>query len=595
MNDHDYIKSRFENDGLDLPSSLEPDVLGDKIKATGRKRTWARPALILAACACFAIVLIPTVQGLFSRSALDDLTVGDDGLYHFKNYRQLNDTIEDMMENGHANYLKTGDGTVDLAMTEDAEAPALSEGQDHSSTYTQEDDVDESDIVKTDGRYIYHLSGQENRVLITRAKDGVTKRIAAVGDPGDSLIRDLYINDDQLILISDTNDNDIFSTAVTVYNIRDRAKPTRLGRYTQTGSLLSSRMTGGKILLVTSQTTYIFTNATPVPAVSYDDGDFVDFDIDDIQCVPDPVSPSYTVVGLIDPSDGRLSEKKTTAKAVLGGSEQVYCSSDELYITASTFDLKEETQIIKVSFGDGKLRYSAFGTVDGGVNDQFSMDSSKGTFKIATTDYRDGGDTNNLFILDDKLKEVGSLRNFARDEHIEAVRYIGDYAYVITYEETDPLFIIDLSDPSDPVIDGHVKISGFSTLLVPVDDKHLLGFGYSTESTDAGEATDGLKLALFDISDPSDPKVSDSMELSGVSSQIQYDHKALLVGPNNSYYAVPYEQTETDYGIAVFEVGSGKIKLKKDLAAKDCVERCIYIEDWIYGICSDDTIRAFRI
>ena len=201
------------------------------------------------------------------------------------------------------------------------------------------------------------------------------------------------------------------------------------------------------------------------------------------------------------------------------------------------------------------------------------------------------------------MKEIGSVRNFARNEHIEAVRYIKNKAYVITYEQTDPLFIIDLSDPSHPVIEGHVKISGFSTLLVPDGENQLLGLGFSTESTEFGEATNGVKLALFDISDPSKPAVSDSQEFPGMDSQVQYDHKALLSGENGSYYAFPYEIWNDDWtedsvprsGVLVFSTGQGKLHVLKDQQTEGDVRRCIYIGNYLYAICSDDSIEGFEL
>ena len=399
-------------------------------------------------------------------------------------------------------------------------------------------------------------------------------------------------------------------------------------------------MTGGKILLVTSQSIYR-DQKNRIPFVSFNEGNPENLDIGNIQCIPSPATATFTVVGMVDPSKGKIDRDKTRTRAVLGGSEQIYCSTDELYITASVFkddgggssvpwnpgvpfDLEEETRILKVDFSKGKFAYSAIGTVPGRVNDQFSMDARGGFFRIATTSHSNKGDTNNLFVLDKDLKETGSLRNFARDEHIEAVRYIGNYAYVITYEQIDPLFIIDLSDPKDPEIKGHVKISGFSTLLVPVDNDHVLGFGFATETTQTGESTDGLKLALFDVSEPEDPKVSDSLSFDDVSSEIQYDHKALLVGPNGSYYAIPFDRysddwiddpdlmiedagenvedntdrkgnADSDNGIMLFDARAGKLELKKQFPADTAVKRCIYIDDWIYAIGNDDSIRSYRL
>ena len=156
---------------------------------------------------------------------------------------------------------------------------------------------------------------------------------------------------------------------------------------------------------------------------------------------------------------------------------------------------------------------------------------------------RGGIDVNNLFVLDPDLKEAGSVTGFARNESIKAVRYVGDKAYVITYEAIDPLFIIDLSDPEDPSIEGEVMIDGFSTLLVPVNEGRMLGIGHATgDNGYGGEYDSGLKLALFDISDPSHPAVLDSMEFKDMMSPAQSDHHALMVNAEAGYtHSVDYD------------------------------------------------------
>ena len=634
----------------------EPTKTRDANGTKATDRRWAKPLLTVGLCLCLAAVLIPITRNALSDTGYDDLRSDEEGLLCFSSYDELNRTIERIREDRQSNQLLLKNETVeDLAMSEDAEIGTATTGTaadqtpDHSSTYTQEEDVDEADIVKTDGKYIYHVSYQENQVIITGVDGEKTKELSSIGEKGDSLIEDLYVRGDRLIVISDTriasskllqSDSEIDSAAVTVYDISDRRHPEPLGRYTQTGTVLSSRMIDDRVVLVTGQFGYSDGKVSSLPGTSYDGGRAKPVAIEDIRCVPSPSSTYYTNIGMIDTSAGKLSEKTTSTRSVLGGSDQIYCSSDELYMTSTVYEepkrrilpfrkyeseglfIDGKTQIIKADISEKTLKISGLAMVDGIVNDQFSMDATDGRFRIATTSRRGDEDVNNLFVLDGKLEEVGSLRNFARNEHIEAVRYIGDLAYVITYEQTDPLFIIDLSDPADPVIRGHVKISGFSTLLVPVDKDHILGFGFSTETTEGGEATDGLKLALFDVSDPDDPKVADSSEFKDVSSEIQYNHKALLVGPKGSYYAVPYDRyyadwiddgeliedagepsdkgnadraSENDNGIMVFDARGGKIRLIRDLPSDSSIKRCIYIGDLIYGITTDDTIHAYRL
>ena len=739
--DLEYIRDRFEHDGLRTPDSLSSDAMKQRLAgiqaedavcqsdtaadvktvsaasqsvSTSRPEKASRPrrrALIAAAaCILLAICLIPALKTVLPNSQNADggsatMTADSNDLYQFSDYDELDQAMKELIpteSGGDLILYGSGPGDVDMAAEEDAvegsgkdlqmdaEAPAMTGGTsdgaangavtgnspggkstgdvpEHSSTYAQVEGIDEADIVKTDGKYIYYLSGIENQVIIARAKNGKAKRVAAIGGGHEgAYIEDIYIHDDKLVIIGSArggltgqNDDGILSvrsgdlwtdaTIAAVYDISDRTDPRYLTRYSQTGTLLSSRLIDGRVCLVTNDYIYSYHRGCNVPYVSYDTGDPARLSIGDIGCIPQTATPAYTVVGLMDLSSGKASEKSVRTKAVLGGSGEIYCSGDHLYVAgavnpdpdltltgtndglagaleedgtltdtlpaedaltdSSTGDLALPmapmpawTQILKISLADGKVKYENSALVEGDVNDQFSMDESNGTFKVATTSQREKHgnsyevmDVNNLFIFDEDMKKIGSVIGFAKDEHIEAVRYIKDKAYVITYEQTDPLFIIDLSDPANPVIEGHVKISGFSTLLVPADQDHLLGLGFSTEATEFGEATDGFKLALFDISDPARPKVADSRSCPGYYSEVQYDHKALLVGPAAAWYAIPYDSDwETQYGILMFSAKAGRLRVMDDFTTKESVRRCIYIGDYLYGICVDDSIKGFR-
>jgi uncharacterized secreted protein with C-terminal beta-propeller domain len=226
------------------------------------------------------------------------------------------------------------------------------------------------------------------------------------------------------------------------------------------------------------------------------------------------------------------------------------------------------------------------------------------------------------------------VTGFARNESIKAVRYMGTKAYVITYEAIDPLFIIDLADPKDPRIEGEVKIDGFSTLLVPAGEGRLIGIGHATgDNGYGGEYDSGLKLALFDISDPSHPKVLDSKEYENMTSPAQSDHHALTVNQEEGWYAIPYdiydyeaggddvfiiedaessedegpsgdtdavETTEEpeDYhqaGVLVFSTEGDKIRtVDKHRIDASQLYRSVFIGDWIYALDARGVAGSFR-
>ena len=685
-NDLRYLKEQFSDDGLTVPESLSEEAVFAMLEdvpqepaapaaqeAPAEERTtvhrtkrfqWRKPAAVLAACLCLvlgitavhpwgspagpdepATIGTPTadVQPALPEGAVPD----ENGLITCSSYEELDTLIASLVPEDNPSGMYDG-GDIDIvyetAQSEDADtavssdsakgasAPAssgpASAGSEpaHSDTYTQVEGIDEADIVKTDGKYIYYVSDFDNRIRIASVKDGKAENISSIrGDKCGTYITDLYIHGDQLVVIGDVeydsfsllNLNDRSATMVTLYDISDRNDPKQIDQYTQSGYNLSSRLNGDTLYLITNDYIYTYEKNHCFPCFSLDGTVMEDVAVKDICCFPEPSAPTFTVIGTLDLSGGDFSEKNVSTKAILGGSDEVYCSQEALYIASSFYpsDLTGDmyyiqgedtlrTRIIRLSLDGDTPTVTGSAIVAGHLNDQFSMDDSNGVFKVATTTWRNGQDTNNLFLFDKDMKALGSVRDFAKDEHIEAVRYIKDKAYIITYEQTDPLFIIDLADPEEPEIVGHVKISGFSTLLVPAANDYLLGIGFSTDTTEWGEATDGLKLALFDIHDPAAPKVSDSQSFEGLDSEVQYNHKALLVGPNGDYYALPYEQwsyneKSDDYdihtGILVFTARDGKLSVVKDIKTDTTVRRCLYIEDYIYGLCEDDTIEGFKL
>lgn len=748
MNDQEYIRKKFEQDGLQAPESLSEERMLQMLQAAAPTepapaagsdgsgasgpadpaeagagsserrqvspaRRWRRPLIAVAACVCLALGIIPLVKSLHSSGGLDSLIADATGLAGFEDYDQLDRTVKELLEEEHGGYAVNGDAVTGDVIVEDAEAPDMTFGAAemaeepnaaadsaaepksaapaqgaHSDTYTQVEGVDEADIIKTDGDCIYYVSRAENQVIIARASKGKASRLAQV-NPGGAFVQDIYVHGDRLIVITSdqieqsgllTKDEYTEATRITVYDISDRSDPVQTGEYAQSGGLISSRMIGDRVCLVTNDHHYTYRKGANAPFISRG-GKTEQLPIESIRVFPATASPSYTVIGLMDVSTGKASKDSVKTAAVMGGSGEIYCNGPDLYITSLVYPREKagksrsgpfddtddytvtipeqigdpQTQILKVSLEKGSVRFLKSATVDGTVNNQFSMDGSGGYFKIATTARTNGTDVNHLFILDQKMNEVGSVRNFARDEHIEAVRYLNDMAYVITYRQTDPLFIIDLSDPSSPEIIGHVKITGFSTLLHPADEDHLLGIGYNTREGNFGEATDGLKLALFDTSDPAAPKVADQLGIPGMSSEAQYNHKALCVSPDGKSYAIPFQWWDPDepvyiedaevsdsesedavtaeggaagdeadgadgadgtdadaddssgtdadgsddpyppFGIMMFSAEDGGLQILRTFETKSNVYRCIMIDDYIYGICSDDSIEGFHV
>jgi len=182
--------------------------------------------------------------------------------------------------------------------------------------------------------------------------------------------------------------------------------------------------------------------------------------------------------------------------------------------------------------GGTDASYVASGMVEGRLLNQFAMSEHDGDLRVATTtdDWGRFGDQSEstVFVLrpnaDGELDQISAVGGLGKGEQIYAVRFMGDVAYVVTFRRIDPLYVLDLSDPANPVLDGELKIPGYSAYLHPVGDGLLLGVGQ--DATDEGRAT-GTQLSLFDVSAPTNPQRIDTLTIGG-QSEVEWDHKAFL-------------------------------------------------------------------
>ncbi|MBE6040126.1 MAG: hypothetical protein E7219_04085 [Clostridiales bacterium] len=655
MGNKDYIKDLFDNDGIKAPDSLSEDNIlkmleeadapqaEDKgFKEASPKRNFRiRPenmkVLAAAAAVLIAVFGITALSPLYDTAP--DTSVKDGSLYTFRSASEIKRTIRSLspgsltVSNGPVTIQEDFSASGDAEARDSADSAGLTAGAEsaakssaaHSDTYLQVDDVDEADIVKTDGRYIYYVN-RSQEVVILEAKDGKTKKLTSIGSSGiENYVSDIYLSGDRLITIGHTyrsDDDDQGSTGVVVYDITDRSKPVMLSDFRQSGDIVSSRMVGDYVYLVTSD--YVYRGGRMLPYCGSGD-EISSLTATDISCLPDPKSASYIVLSSIDTASG--SQGRSATKAVLGASSDIYCNDHALYCASSEYDSDkgaEYTRIARASIDGLDVKFDATAKVRGRIVNQFAMDEDDGYFRIATTSDRSGMNVNNLYVLDSSLKEAGKVTGFARNESIKSVRFMGDKAYVITYEAIDPLFVIDLSDPAAPRIEGEVKIDGFSTLLVPAGKGRLLGIGHATGGNGyGGQYASGLKIALFDISDPSEPKVLDSREFEGMSSPAQTDHHALMVNSDQGYFAVPYgispdssggsdviieddiidaetakdslTDTQSSYqaGVLVFRAGDSIDIVDQHYIGSTQLLRNVYIDDFIYALDSQGVAGSF--
>ncbi|MBN2454350.1 beta-propeller domain-containing protein [Candidatus Woesearchaeota archaeon] len=214
---------------------------------------------------------------------------------------------------------------------------------------------------------------------------------------------------------------------------------------------------------------------------------------------------------------------------------------------------RSKTVIHKISINEGEIEYDSRGEVPGYLLNQFSMDEHEGYFRVATTSNiytrRQSIMYNNVYVLDSGMEIVGELEEIAEDERIYSTRFIGERLYMVTFQRIDPLFVIDLSSPSNPSILGELKIPGYSDYLHPYDEDHIIGIGKETEENQwGGVSVGGVKLALFDVSDVSNPVVVDSYQIGqpGTDSEALYEHKAFLFDKEKNLLVIPVREIKGD-------------------------------------------------
>ncbi|MFH1751775.1 MAG: beta-propeller domain-containing protein, partial [archaeon] len=260
----------------------------------------------------------------------------------------------------------------------------------------------------------------------------------------------------------------------------------------------------------------------------------------------------------------------TVNKEVMAGSgSQVYASKNNLYLAQAQYDYivrpampligdswgpKEETIIHKFGLSGSETPYFGSMTAPGSILNQFSMDEFNGFFRIATTighvSQKGGGSTNNVYIFDSARNLVGSLEDLAPGEKIYSARFMGEKGYIVTFKKVDPLFVIDLSIPSNPRVLGQLKIPGYSDYLHPIDETHLIGIGKDTvEAEQQGRDFawyQGVKIAVFDVTDVANP-IELHKEIigdRGTDSLALQDHKAFLFDKEKELLVIPVTLAE---------------------------------------------------
>ncbi|MEY3069979.1 MAG: hypothetical protein RL473_86 [Actinomycetota bacterium] len=482
---------------------------------------------------------------------------------------------------------RSGGFEGDMAASTEAPAAEDSSGADFepmpgtSTTNTQETNVDEGDIVETDGRYVYSII--DNRVRSVDIDNAVL--LSEIDLPqGDS---QMVLTGDHLVVATMTWTS-VADTIISKFAITDGSLELTRRDHLE-GTLVSVRAVSGQVHIVLNSSflnrvAFVSPrdgsqdsldaaekkNTEVVNALSIDD--FVPRTFEEgpmgtwgtkssaIDCAklghPSQFSGwGVTWVASIDMNSS--TEVPVGTIGILAQSTSSYTSTESLYIATTRWDdaVYEEfvssrqeppyTDIHAFTFSSeaSDLSYVASGRVEGTLLNSYSISEYDGVLRVATTSYDydfGGGQDNGVHILkvkDAELIEIGAVNGMGRGETIQGVRFDGPRGYVVTFRQVDPLYVLDLSDPTAPELVGELKVPGYSTYLKPIDGDRVITVGMA--GTETGQIT-GAQVSVFDVSDPSNPRQVATAEIAQWSEATSDPH-AFLWWAETGQIIVPKE------------------------------------------------------
>lgn len=457
--------------------------------------------------------------------------------------------------------------------------------KDYSTTNIQVENVDEADIVKTDGDYIYSIS--EDNVIITDAKDPKQpKVVATIQSEDDDIPEDIILYKDKLVVISTKGNqtqryyyNNRMNTVVKIYNITSREKPVLTKSYEMYEPYYTSRCIDNVLYVISSGN---LRKEDDEIVVGYNEDNMEkEMSIDKIKYLKDVKTTKQTLISTVDLNNETADIK---LDSYLMNISNAYISENAIYLLNQKYNNDSKIPI-KLLFGfkgvfgledyyemdsesgyyteiykfdiKENVEYKAKTKVKGKTINQYSLDEKDNHLRIALYD----NDGSRVAIFDEDLKQIGISDNVAKGEKMYSSRFIGDKVYFVTYKTIDPLFVMDLSNETKPKVLGKLKIPGYSTYLHPYDENHIIGIGMETKeiinrnsngkviSTTAKVV--GMKMALFDVSNVNSPVQISSVVIgdSRTTSAILTNPKALLFSKEKSLIAIPVNNYSQDFEV----------------------------------------------
>lgn len=649
-----FIKENIKEE-ISLPDSLSRENIEKLV--SGRKKQKNKKGIIrklvavgVAACLMITVVAVFSDSDYFSPENTAEIMqdVSNSDAFSFDSKKEMLDYInayaKEYRKDNKKNYY-FGFNTkyeVDQDLAANSGAVAVPDVQYSSSsgidsfgeTNVRVEGVGEANTLITDGEYLYYI-GQNSCVCIVKAeKDGSFTYMSDVEfnetENGafieNILVHDLFIYKDILCVnyseykYDEKQGCDKSTGGTMLYDISDKENPVLMKNIALDGKYVSSRVIDGRLILITDyDITRYFIDCKDeevyFPA-TYNSGERVTVDVKDISFGEEESPEGYINISITDLTDASLDTK---IKSRLGFASETYCTKDTLYIMSAGYNSRARTfgfGAIRVSDEDLYTNITAFDIsgetaefkactrVEGTIINSYAVDEYKGYLRMALN----VGEETAVKILSSSLEDVSEIRGIAKGEIIRSARFMGDTVYFVTFMQTDPLFVADLSDPNSPEIVGELKIPGFSSYLHPVGNGLVLGIG-------SGGTEDGLdgsaKISLFDVSDPKKPTETDTLIFPDA--DVSSDPKAFVSTDDGSFLVCfrkwKGEEAVIDNGITLeyrmrtyigainLSINDKKLSLDNSYLAigDNCffAERVTYIGDIVYIYDKSSGIASF--
>ena len=695
------IANLIKKDSEDIPKiSTDINVI-NQIRTTGRKN---KNKMIIRLCTGFAACLVLVVGIVFwyrtntenKARELASRTVHVASSYD-EIYKIMSEKATDQSDT-YRTKATAKSSSSDSTISSDG-VKKKSDSKAYSTPNIQTEGVDEGDVVKTDGEYIYIVNDKKSVVNIVKAQGKETKKIAKIKikyNKEDLNVKEIYYADNKLIVISGVYEDDVLYgiedsvtskgcgvnngksiTIISVYDITDRSNPKLIKQNTQQGDFDSSKLSGNYVYTISEANVNITDKKDScVPEINEKPMDYSKI------YLPNKIDNcSYTVITVMDINN---PDKFYDQTAIAGNVQNVYVSENNIYLIDDEYEeidisdtkkgknilkkknigkLKEskknlsakeikkvkkayggeydwskvtetrkigyfksqiKTNIVKYSYKDGKLNFVNENSVEGYVDSNLSFDEKAGCLRfvssnstssyvgertvlkdgkgkmiseniVNTNDYEKYYDEkvldNNVYVLDENLKEVASIKGLAKNESVYAVRYLGNYGYFVTYKNTDPLFTVDFLDMKNPKIVGKLKLPGYSDYLHFYDENSMLGLGMENDKY--------LKLEMYNVSNGKAKQISKKVLKRYMDSDALHDYKSIIVDKEKNLIGFNATLSNGNYDdvyvLYRFENNKFKKLAEISLSGESCAVRGLYIDNYFYIVTLGKDVKVLDL